>query len=424
MLCILIGLLSLLCDSQSPTFTRATDVAVSSSGQVFVGDSGKGVLYRLDSSLVQQEIVALPSGGSILRLALTPDGIKIVACLTNGNCITYDVKNLAKGPLRVFEGILSSSDSLALVSVPVSGGGNSFYVGSSNGTVILIGQYGLDGTAGNMSRTSGNLFSVTASWFTRKWYGGFVVGSYTYFVVLDVSTSAISRPGVRVLRVCDNSNETSVAAMYEAEINCFSSNSVDPSSVLLGASLLESFPSGGASTLVIGLSTPNVSPLSRVCTVGLPSIDSFMNNASCSPTSLPWRAATTSSLSCPNRCTISSPGAIGIPSDAPNAAYLSTSSISTYTSTLAFNYESLALLFIAYTDDTGAFIQEVRIALNMRSQKKKLNFFILPPQYNITTAPPAVSSFATWPMPGPVIRLTWTSGQNYVYAITSTSVGQ
>ena len=378
MLCIQIGLLSSLCDAQSPTFTRATDVAVSSSGQVFVGDSGKGVLYRLDSSLVQQESVALPSGGSIVRLALTPDESRLVACLNNGNCITYDAKNLAKGPLRVFQGVLSSSDSVALVIAPVSGGGNSFYVGSSNGTVNFIGQYGLDGTAGSVSRTSGNLFSVTASSFTRNWYGGFVAGSYTYFVVLDLSTSAISRPGVRVLRVCDNSNETSVAVMYEAEINCFSSSAVDASSMLSGASLLESFPSGGASTLVIGFSTPNVSPYSRVCTVGLSSIDSSMNDASCSPTSLPWRAATVSSLSCPNRCTISSPGAIGIPSDASNAAYLSTSiiSTSTYTSTLAFNYESRALLFIAYTDNTGAFIQEVSVALN---EVKKMDYLILPP---------------------------------------------
>ena len=427
MLCIQIGLLSSLCDAQSPTFTRATDVAVSSSGQVFVGDSGKGVLYRLDGSLVQQESVALPSGGSILRLALTSDESKLVACLSNGNCIAYDANNLAKGPLRVFQGVLSSSDSVALVSAPVSGGGNSFYVGSSNGTVNLVGQYGLDGTAGNVSRTSGNLFSVTlapGSTFTRKWYGGFVAGSYTYFVVVDVSTSA-TRPGVRVLRVCDNSNETSVAAMYEAEINCFSSNAVDPDSVLLGASLLESFPSGGASTLVIGFSTPNVSPYSRLCsTVGLPSIDNSMNSAYCSPTILPWRAATTSSLSCPNGCTISSPGAIGVPiSDTPNAAYLSTSIISTYTftSTLAFNYESLALLFIAYTDNNRAFIQEVSIELK---EVKKIDYLILPPQYNITTTPPAVSSIATWPMPGPVTRLTWTSGQNYVYAITSTSVGQ
>ena len=58
---------------------------------------------------------------------------------------------------------------MALVSAPVSGGGNSFYVGSSNGTVNLIGQYGLNGTAGNVSRTSRNLLSVTASSFTHNY---------------------------------------------------------------------------------------------------------------------------------------------------------------------------------------------------------------------------------------------------------------
>ena len=63
--------------------------------------------------------------------------------------------------------------------------------------------------------------------------------------------------------------------------------------------------------------------------------------------------------------------------DTSNAAYLSTSSISTYTSTLTFNYESLALLFIAYTDDTGAFIQEVSVALN-ESKKNKIVTFLHP----------------------------------------------
>ena len=142
--------------------------------------------------------------------------------------------------------------------------------------MILIGQYGLDGAAGSVSRSSGNLFGVTAGSFTRKWFGGFAAGSYTctYFVVLDLSPS---RLGMRVLRVCDNSNETSVAAMYEAEIICFSSGAVDESSAVVGVSLLESFPSGGA-TLVIGLVT-NVNPYNRVCTVGLSSVDSVMNTA-------------------------------------------------------------------------------------------------------------------------------------------------
>eukprot|EP00731_Ephydatia_muelleri_P021687 Em0014g278a len=78
------------------------------------------------------------------------------------SCIAYNAGNLNKGSVGTFQNVQAAGNSnVALVSAPVSGGGNNFYVGSSNGTVILIGQYGLDGTAGNVSRTSGNLFNVT-----------------------------------------------------------------------------------------------------------------------------------------------------------------------------------------------------------------------------------------------------------------------
>ena len=345
------------CGAQSPQFNQATDLAVGSSGQVYVSGTvnGRSVVYRLNSRLAQQESVTLPSGISVVRLALSPEESRLVVCVSNKSCISYDANNLSNGPLSVFQSVLSDSNNVALVSAPVIGGGNSFYVGSSNGTVILIGQYGLDGAAGSVSRSSGNLFGVTAGSFTRNWFGGFVVGSYTYFVVLDVSTSPISRPAMRVLRVCDNSNETSVAAMYEAEINCFSSTAVDSASAVVGVSLLESFPSGGA-TLVIGLVTP-AAFVSRVCTVGLSSVDSAMNVASCSGTSLPWRDTVSSAQSCPNRCNITSPGAVEAPSMNSNALILISSNTDTYTSTLAFNYESLALLFIA----SGSSLQAVSI---------------------------------------------------------------
>ena len=352
------------CGAQSPQFNQATDLAVRSSGHVYVSGTvnGGSVVYRLNSRLAQQESVTLPSGVSVVRSALSPDGSRLVVCVSNKSCISYDANNLSKGPLSMFQSVLSDSTNVALVSAPVIRGGNSFYVGSSNGTVILIGQYGFDGAAGSVSRSSGNLFGVTAGSFTRNWFGGFVAGSYTYFVVFDVSTSSISRPGVRVLRVCDNSNETSVAAMYEAEINCFSSVAVDSTSAVVGVSLLESFPSGGA-ILVIGLVTPtapNTAPISRVCTVGLSSVDSAMNTASCSGTSLPWRDTVSSAQSCPNRCNITSPGAVEAPTPlSSNADILISSDTDTYTSTLAFNYESEALLFIA----SGSSLQAVSIVI-------------------------------------------------------------
>eukprot|EP00731_Ephydatia_muelleri_P036153 Em0206g8a len=74
----------------------------------------------------------------------------------------------------------------------------------------------------------------------------------------------------------------------------------------------------------------------------------------------------------------------------------------TYTSTLAFNYESLALLFIAYTDDTGAFIQE----------------------YNITSALLLQYHHLPHGQCWSCDQADMDQGQNYVYAITSTSVVQ
>eukprot|EP00731_Ephydatia_muelleri_P021674 Em0014g265a len=291
-----------ICTAQLPfnPTGQPNDVVVTTSSSIYVSTnvSGSGRVYRLNGSLVQQEVLQFPSGIAVLRIALSSDQSKLIVWVSNGSCIAYNAGNLSKGSVGTFQNVqVAGNNNVALVSAPVSGGGNSFYVGSSNGTVILIGQYGLDGTAGSVSRTSGNLFSVTASTFTRNWYGGFVAGSYTYFVVFDVFPSP--GPGVRVLRVCNNYNETSIAAMYELYLNCFVDGFDFMNARITGASLV-SYPmsSGGP-------------------------------------------------------------------------------------------YEDRLVIGIFNTIDGS-----------------------------VTTL------FSTWPMPGPVIKLTWTSGQNYVYAITSTSVVQ
>eukprot|EP00731_Ephydatia_muelleri_P036148 Em0206g3a len=220
---------------------QPNDVVVTYSSNVYVSTnlSGSGRVYRLNGSLVQQEVLQFPSGIAVLRIALSSYQSKLIVCVSNGSCIAYNAGNLNKGSVRTFQNVQAAgNNNVALVSAPVSGGGNSFYVGSSNGTVILIGQYGIDETAGNVSRTSGNLFSVTASPFTRNWYGGFVAGSYTYFVVLDVFPPG---PGVRVLRVCNNYNETSIAAMYELYLDCFVNGFDFINARITGASLV-SYP--------------------------------------------------------------------------------------------------------------------------------------------------------------------------------------
>ena len=183
---------------------QPNDVAVSSTSNVYVSNnvSGSGRVYRLKGSLVQQELLQFPSGTSVLRIALSSDESRLIVCVSNKSCISYIANDCTKGSVSTFQNSLASSNNVALVSAPVIGGGNSasgFCIGSSNGTVILIGQYGLDGAAGSVSRSSGNLFGVTAGSFTRNWFGGVVAGFYTYLVVIDVSTtSSLSRPGVGI----------------------------------------------------------------------------------------------------------------------------------------------------------------------------------------------------------------------------------
>ena len=347
---------------------QPNDVVVSSTSNVFA--STVNGVYRLNGSLVQQDAQQFPNGTTGLRIALSSDESRLIVCLSNNSCIDYNANYLTQGPMSVFQNVLAATSYkyTALVSAPVSGGGNSFYVGSSNGSVVLIGQYGLDGTAGNVSRSSGNLFGVTASSFTRNWFGGFVAGNYTYFVVLDVSTSSISQRGIRVLRVCNNSYETSITAMYELQLDCVLtiSHPPDSNSRLVGASMV-SYPVNGGGAfeqrLVIGIVTPTGGTYSgsywnRVCTYRLSDIDLYMNNAytslassQYSSGSLPWLSSpATFTYSTP--CYLSSPGAITTSTVLSYASYLFASTLNPayeLSYTLVLNTENVTIVFVAST---------------------------------------------------------------------------
>ena len=343
---------------------QPNDVVVTSSSYVYVSTnvSGSGRVYRLNGSLVQQEVLQFPSGIAVLRIALSSDQSKLIVCVSNGSCIAYNADDLNKGSVRTFQNVqAATNNNVALVSAQVSGGGNSFYVGSSNGTVILIGQYGLDGTAGNVSRTSGNLFSVTASPFTRNWYGGFVAGSYTYFVVFDVFPPGPSPgPGVRVLRVCNN--EASIAAMYELYLNCIVDGFEFINARITGASLVSYTNSSGGlyeDRLVVEIVTPpsalgGAPYYSRVCTYSLATINSKMDSTPCF-SNLPWRNPTLS-WSCSAPCNISSPGATGgslLDQTSLTAIVFASNAAYDPSYSLSFNTENLTLLFLASTNLRG-----------------------------------------------------------------------
>ena len=374
--CIIVHLTNRECNAELLSFTtigQMTDLAVNTGDRLFASE--QNVVYRLNSSsLAIQETLRLTGGVSILGLSLTPDESTLVVCASDESCTVYDANNMNNGTRKVFGSVLASSDSVALMSTSDGGGGNSFYVGSSSGSggMNLIGQYGLDGTASNVSRTSGDLFSVTASSFTRSWFGGFVTGSYAYFVVLDVNTSSTSEAGIRVLRVCNNSYENRIASMSEIELDCLGlAGRVNGYARLAGASLV-TYPINGPSsyetTLLVGIMTPSLGSYSgmyhsRVCTYRLSQIDLMMDNVStpspsytCISGPLPWWNKNDSSFNCSTRCRMSSPGTVEAPilpavSQPLSVPLTNTSYQLSYA--LSIYLESITLLFIASTNQTG-----------------------------------------------------------------------
>ena len=377
----LVGIMHTECDTQQlfhslTSIGQMTNLAVSTGDQLFASStvSNSSVVYRLNSSLAIQETLLLTGGVSVLGLTLTPDESTLVVCVSDKSCTAYDTNSLNHVSTKVFENVLASSDSVALVSASVSGGGNSFYVGSSNSTggVNLIGQYGLYGTASNINRTSGGLFGVTASSFSRSWFGGFVAGSYTYFVVLDVHTSPTSEAGIRVLRVCNNSYDKLIASMSEIELDCLGlAGHVNGYARLAGVSLV-TYPINGPSSyetaLLIGIVTPPLGSYSgmyhsRICTYRLSQIDSKMDNVSspspsytCFSGPLPWWNKNDSSFACSTSCNMSSPGAVAAPTllavSQPVSVPLTNASYE-LSYTLSIYVESITLLFIASTNQTG-----------------------------------------------------------------------
>lgn len=364
---------------------QVKDLAISSDGQLFTSSvvGNRSVVYRLNCSFATQEALWISDGQSILGLTSVPG--KIVVCMTDKSCKSYDASNLNDGSTTVFVDVLASNSSgVALVSAPIRGGGNSFYVGSSNRNLILIGQYGLDG----VNRSSGDLFGVTADSFARSWFGGFVAGSYAYFVVLDVSASPNTETGIRVLRVCDNSQETRLDSVSEIELDCLDlAGRVNGYARLVGASLVTYTINGSESyetALLIGIVTPPLGGYSgmygsRVCAYRLSQIDSMIDsvsspspsNGTCFSGPLPWRNTSNSYLSCGSRCNMSSPGATEAPTlhavSHPVSVPLTNTSFE-LDYVLSMYTESLSLLFIASTNQMGASILQAVSGADMHAR--------------------------------------------------------
>ncbi len=237
------------------------DMAVDSGGRAFLAAGTR--LLRLDRDLNSTEDVTVTS--SILQIALSSNGSKLVVCFADESCAVYDDDNFGAGKQLSVEQASASPDHLALFTSP----NDTFYVGSEGslpGTsdVVYLTQYGFG--ASSFVRSSGTDFDVQTSGFSRFFGGGFTQGMYAYYIIFDSDFDL----AVRALRVCDVDSCESpcdFATLYEAELSC---GTLSPGQEICGVSLVENFLGSPDPTLVYSVCGLR----NHICSVPLASIDS------------------------------------------------------------------------------------------------------------------------------------------------------
>ena len=227
------------------TQTSALSLQVDgSSGAVFVA-TGRRV-YRLDGGLAERDATTL--GSEVLNIALSHDGTRLVACLSDFSCVVLNASELSAPPSLVAEGVHGATDErIALFTA----GDGSFYVGSTrvNGigvqTHILLGRHG-----GAFNRTVE--YEINRGGFVRNFFGGFVSGSNAYFLVFDTAPTAPNDlRNVRVMRVC---HDGGFNALYERTLFCGAS--IGSGTDVAGASVIEDFTGTPGSALALGQGRP------------------------------------------------------------------------------------------------------------------------------------------------------------------------
>ena len=112
---------------RNPLHAPPSSVVVSNeNGDVFIAAGTQ--LLRLSSTLTLLENITVSGGGELLRIALSPDGSKVVGCVGGDSrtCLVYNSDDLTSGPsARVENAQYSSKNGLAIIAINYG-----FYLGS------------------------------------------------------------------------------------------------------------------------------------------------------------------------------------------------------------------------------------------------------------------------------------------------------
>ena len=219
------------------------------SDEVFV--AGGNIIYKLSANLSQlmNVTVSNDTAVSVRGLSVSNGGQYIVACLTTGSCIGYDVINLTStmssvplnepgadeatrgnDPIAIFPG---QAEETVYTGIAVDLGTSSMYR-------MSLGHYRIIGGSIMATRTRDYTLQRSGEFNTRVFKAGFSIYDFTYYIVQDDSTN------IRILRVCNESSSDSFRALYEVQLRCGGA-----ALLFAGVSLLEEFPNTNINTLVL-----------------------------------------------------------------------------------------------------------------------------------------------------------------------------
>ena len=240
-------------------------IANDSEPEIFV--AGENRIYKLPANLSQLINVdaSLNTSVSVRGLSVSNGGQYIVACLSIGSCIGYDVIDFTRTTSSVplndprLDRIVSN-DPIAMF----PGNAEGFvYTGIALDERMSLGRYRIS----NRSIMADTRRDYTTGSFTgRDFRAGFNVDNLTYYIVQDAGPSAI-----RILRVC---NESTFRALYEVILVC------GQTAIFTAASLLENFPTSTENTLVLTVRSPDSVTVQsgRVCRYSISDINTAMDN--------------------------------------------------------------------------------------------------------------------------------------------------
>ena len=275
--------IGMICCSTANLFSLPNDETLSvmtilnangeTSGEVFV--AGGNIIYKMSANLSQLMNVTVSNDAdvSVRGLSVSNGGQYIVACLTTGSCIGYDVINLTSTmssvPLNEPGAVeATGNDPVAIFPGQAEGivyTGTAVEFGTPSQYRMSLGRYTILEDS-IMTRTRDYSLQRSGRFNARFFEAGFSIDDFAYYIVEDDTQR------IRILRVCNESVDDMFKALYEVQLMC------GGAAVFAGVSFLEDFPNTNTNTLVLAVRPPTTGGTGRVCTYSMSDINDAMDN--------------------------------------------------------------------------------------------------------------------------------------------------